>query len=177
LFRLCKPDEDELLPGFAVNKTSKKGTKYLLSAQLRDLEQVFRDYVQHPESKSLAPDGSPCTATTHGLLRRRPIRGVPPFRLMGKEVDRGMQDDYAVFSDVKPLEYGPSQSGEAHVPLSNQNRMVQMLERKLKTIPIKELARQTGVDRNAIRRFLRGERVHSKTRTKLLKAVAKFSKG
>jgi transcriptional regulator with XRE-family HTH domain len=52
-----------------------------------------------------------------------------------------------------------------------------MLERKLKMIPIKELARQTGVDRNAIRRVLRGERVHSKTRTKLLKAVAKFSKG
>jgi transcriptional regulator with XRE-family HTH domain len=52
-----------------------------------------------------------------------------------------------------------------------------MLERKLKTIPIKELARQTGVDRNAIRRVLRGERVHSKTQTKLLKAVAKFSKG
>jgi predicted kinase len=55
--------------------------------------------------------------------------------------------------------------------------VVQMLERKLKTIPIKELARQTGVDRNAIRRVLRGERVHSKTQTKLLKAVAKFSKG
>jgi hypothetical protein len=96
---------------------------------------------------------------------------------MGKEVDRGMQDDYAVFSDVKPLEYGSSPSGEAKVPLSNQSSIVQMLERKLKTIPIKELARQTGVDRNAIRRVLRGERVHSETRTKLLKAAAKFSTG
>jgi hypothetical protein len=93
LFRLCKPDEDEILPGFAVNETSKKGTKYLLSAQLRDLEQVFQDYVQHPESKSLAPDGSPCTATTHGLLRRRPIRGIPPLCLMGKEVDPGLPGD------------------------------------------------------------------------------------
>ena len=82
-----------------------------------------------------------------------------------------------MFSDVKPLEYGPSQRGEAQVPLSNQSSIVQMLERKLKTIPIRELARQTGVDRNAIRRALRGERVHSKTRTKLLKAVAKFSPG
>ena len=96
---------------------------------------------------------------------------------MGQEVDRGMQDDYAVFSDVKPLEYGSSQSGEADVPLSNQSPIVQMLEMKLKTIPIKELARQAGVDRNAIRRVLRGERVHSETRAKLLKAVARFSKG
>jgi hypothetical protein len=170
LFRLCKPGE--FVPGAAVGKNSTAATKYLLSAQLRDLEQVFRDYVQHPEAKSLAPDGSPCTATTRGLLRRRPILGVPPFRLIGKEVDRSAQDDYAVFSDVKPLEYGSSQSGEANFSLSSQNSVVQMLEQKLKSIPIKELARQTGVDRNAIRRVLRRQRVQAKTRAKLLKAAA-----
>lgn len=167
LFRICKPNE--ILPGTAI-KT--KATKYLLAAQLRDLEQVFRDYVRHPEAKSLAPDGSPCAATTHGLLRRRPIHGVPPFLLIGKEVDRSAQDDYAVFSDVKPLEYGSSQTSKARVPPSLQSSIVQMLEQKLKSTPIKELARQTGVDRNAIRRVLRGERVHAKTRAKLLKAAS-----
>ena len=169
LFRLCKPGE--ILPGAAI-KT--KATKYLLAAQLRDLEQVFRDYVRHPEAKSLAPDGSPCRAATHGLLRRRPIHGVSPFRLIGKEVDRSAQDDYAVFSDAKPLDYGSSQSGEVNLSPSSQNSIIQMLEQKLKTIPIKELARQTGVDRNAIRRVLRGERVQARTRLKLLKAASKW---
>lgn len=171
LFRLCKPGEDEFVPGAAVGKNSTTVTKYLLSAQLRDLEQVFRDYVQHPEAKSLAPDGTPCTATTYGLLRRRPIHGVPPFRLIGKEVDRSAQADYAVFSDAKALDYGSSQS-EENVLMDNRNSIVQMLEQRLKSIPIKELARQTGVDRNAIRRVLCGERVHSKTRLRLLKAAS-----
>jgi hypothetical protein len=172
LFRLCKPDEDELLiwtPEFAANKNS-KGTKYLLAAQLRDLEQVFRDYVQHPESKSLASDGSPCVATTQGLLRRRPIHGLAPFRLMGKEIDRSTQDDFALFSDSKPLEYSHQPGDQANVPLSSHSAIAEILKRKIRAIPIKELARQTGVDRNTIRRVLRGERVHAKTRLKLLKA-------
>ena len=42
VFRLCKPGEDETLPGAAVKRSATKTTKYLLSAQLRDLEQVFR---------------------------------------------------------------------------------------------------------------------------------------
>jgi transcriptional regulator with XRE-family HTH domain len=58
--------------------------------------------------------------------------------------------------------------------MSRQNSIVQILGQKLKSIPIKELARQTGVDRNAIRRVLRGERVHAKTRAKLLKVAANW---
>jgi hypothetical protein len=168
LFRLCKPGE--IVPGTSIGKVS-TATKYLLSTQLRDLEQVFRDYVRHPEAKSLAPDGSPCAATTQGLLRRRPIQGVPPFRLIGKEVDRSAQDDYAVFSDVTPLEYGTSRSDEEG---GSHSSIIQLLQQRMKTIRIKELARQTGVDRNAIRRVLRGEHVQAKTRVKLLKAVAKL---
>ena len=174
-FRLCKPEEDEILiwnPDFAARKNSKT-TKYLLSAQLRDLEQVFRDYVQHPESKSLAPDGSPCVANTRGLLLRRPIRGFAPFRLIGKEVDRSAQDDYAVVSDITPLEYGSPQGVKANAPLSDNRAIAELLEEKLKAVPIKELARQTGIDRNTIRRVLRGERVHAKTRLKLTSVLSR----
>lgn len=174
-FRLCKPDEDDLLiwsPDFAVKNNSKEKIKYLLAAQLRDLEQVFRDYVQHAESKSSAPGGSPCVATTEGLLLRRPIHGLPAFHLIGKEVERSMQDDYAVVSDVKPLEYGIQQSGATNAPLSDNRSIARLLEEKIEAVPIKELARQTGVDRNTIRRVLPGQRVHGKTRLKLLKAIS-----
>jgi hypothetical protein len=161
LFRLCKPDEDEILiwtAEFAAKKNSEKRFKYLLSAQLRDLEQVFRDYVQHPELKSMAPHGSPCTAATHGLLQRRPVRALTPFGLIGKEVEGSIQDDFAVLSDAQVLEYGSLQDSEPISPSSGQTSFDRLLQRKLKTMSRKELARQTGLDRNAIRRVLRGER-------------------
>jgi helix-turn-helix protein len=83
-----------------------------------------------------------------------------------------MQDDFAVLSDVETLEYRLSQEGETNAPSKGLSSIERMLERKLKTISIKELARQTGVDRNAIRRVLRGERVHAETRRRLLKDIS-----
>jgi hypothetical protein len=108
-FRICKPDEDELLwmSEGTGDKHSKERPKYILSSQVRDFYMIFREYTQHPEAKSLAPDGSPCTGTTRGLLRRRPIEAITPFGFIGKEVDRSMQDDLNVFSDVRSIEYQP----------------------------------------------------------------------
>ncbi|HWO28027.1 MAG TPA: hypothetical protein VNO32_04445 [Candidatus Acidoferrum sp.] len=48
---------------------------------------VLRNYLGKPEVKSLAPDGTPCTGTTQGLLLRAKIiagKLVP----VGKETDR-----------------------------------------------------------------------------------------
>jgi hypothetical protein len=58
------------------------------------------------------------------------------------------------------------------VPLSDNRAIAQFLEEKIRAVRIKELARQTGVDRNTIRRVLRGERIQAKTRLKLLKAIS-----
>src|SRR4029077_19388844 len=49
---------------------------------------VFSQYVRDPESKSLAPDGTPCKADTQGLLKRYPIK-ASEFHLIGKETERG----------------------------------------------------------------------------------------
>jgi hypothetical protein len=48
---------------------------------------LLRKYLGKPEPKSLAPDGTPCTPTTRGLLQRTEITAgkiVP----VGKETDR-----------------------------------------------------------------------------------------
>jgi hypothetical protein len=34
---------------------------------------ILRAYFRHAEGKSLAPDGTPCVADTHGLLRRASV--------------------------------------------------------------------------------------------------------
>jgi hypothetical protein len=48
---------------------------------------ILRQYLEHPEVKSLAPDGRPCLGNTHGLLRRASIvaEAIVPI---GKETDR-----------------------------------------------------------------------------------------
>jgi hypothetical protein len=53
-------------------------------------ETVFSQYVRHPEYKSIAPDGTPCKADTHGLLRRYPVTATE-FHLIGKETERGWE--------------------------------------------------------------------------------------
>ena len=63
---------------------------------------LLRKYLGKPETKSLAPDGTPCTATTHGLLQRARITAgklVP----VGKETDRRWEqgeDPSMVDSDI-----------------------------------------------------------------------------
>jgi len=149
-----------------------RAVKYILSSQVRDFNMVFREYTQHPEAKSLAPDGSPCTGTTRGLLRRRPIEAITPFVPIGKEVDRSMQDDLNVFSDVRPIEDRPgvqNQPSKSEIWPDGHHHIARLLEKTVEHLSTKELARKTGLDRNTIRRVRRGERVHSKTRLRLLK--------
>ena len=52
-----------------------------------DSLRIILKYLKKPEVKSVAPDGTPCIGTTHGLLQRARItagRLVP----VGKETDR-----------------------------------------------------------------------------------------
>lgn len=53
-------------------------------------DMVFAQYIRHPESKSLAPDGAPCAAEGRGLLQRHPVT-ASGFRLIGKETERGWE--------------------------------------------------------------------------------------
>jgi hypothetical protein len=55
----------------------------------------LRGYIQHPEIKSLGPDGEKCKAHTRGLLRRITINGGLQY-CIGKEVSRFEQgkDDF-----------------------------------------------------------------------------------
>ena len=63
-------------------------------------------YQEHPESKSLAPDGMPCKADTAGLLKRAHVI-AGEFHYVGKETDRKWEegDDPSVL-EFQSTEYG-----------------------------------------------------------------------
>jgi hypothetical protein len=162
-YRICKPGEEELLFWTPEFVNAKRRIQYLMTTELRDFAQVFREYRNHPESKSLAPSDTACGEDTRGLLRRRPIQAVGPFGLRGKEVDRRAQDDNNVFSDDKPLNYDEGASG--YVTLDPKTIA------KLRLEPRRHLRRITGLGQHTIERALRGEPIHQRTRNKLVKVT------
>lgn len=123
---------------------------------------VLRQYLRRPESKSLAPDGTPCFANTRGLLRRASIvagRIIP----VGKETDRRWeQGEEMSLVDFRVLEYQPD--GNMVVADAVQRD-------EIAKPPIKELVRRANIDRNTIRRILRGQPVRRATLQRALAAV------
>jgi hypothetical protein len=119
------------------------------------LRKVVERYSESIEHKSLAPDGSKCTSTTTGLLRRRPIRASGVFDLMGKEVDRGTSTDPEYFpgDDNKLMRYGTAK----HV-----------FPETLRNLSVRELMKRTGLSNETVQRAKKNERIHPKTARRLL---------
>jgi hypothetical protein len=108
---------------------------------------VLRLYRYHPESKSLAPDGTPCSANTRGLLQRASVTAVKS-RYVGKETDRRWeQGEDLSLVHFTPVEYSPL--GKAVVADA-------ALLREMANHAMRELMRETGLSQHtleAIRQF------------------------
>jgi hypothetical protein len=106
------------------------------------LEHVVRTHRNHPESKSLAPDGSPCTFLTRGLLQRTPItaQGLPRF--IGKETDRKweQEEDPSIFEPTL-VEYRENETARITTDaklqrmIFNDGRSVRALAKGLRLNP------------------------------------------
>lgn len=53
---------------------------------------LLDSYQNHPEAKSLGPDGKPCDIDTRGLLRRTSVVAKWPPIYIGKESDRHWEE-------------------------------------------------------------------------------------
>lgn len=105
------------------------------------------DYQEHAESKSLAPDGTPCKADTRGLLQRAHII-AGGLRYVGKESDRKWEeaDDPSIL-EFKMVEYGRTGKVLASDEVKND----------IAKIGINKCARESKFDRkNFVRKLVRG---------------------
>jgi hypothetical protein len=110
-------------------------------AVVETFENLFCRYVQHPETKSLGPDGESCKSDTRGLLgRSHIIEGK--HRRIGKESDRRWEegDDLESLLFV-PVEYQqPGEQAEnASLRLASER-----LIRLIKKIGTRKLVRFTN---------------------------------
>jgi hypothetical protein len=105
------------------------------------------DYQNHPEAKSLAPDGGPCEAETRGLLRRAHVV-ADELRYVGKETDRKWEEG----DDISVLEFKATEYGRAKTVVASEE-----VKKNIERIGINKCARESKFDRkNFVRKLVRG---------------------
>lgn len=115
---------------------------------------VLRLYRYHPESKSLAPDGSPCSANARGLLQRSSVSVIRP-RYIGKEADRRWeQGDDLSLVHFTPVEYSPL----GKVVVADAALLSEMA-----THAMRELMRKTGLSQHTLEAIRQSKPVRSRT--------------
>jgi hypothetical protein len=128
-------------------------------------DMVLSQYVQHPENKSLAPDGNPCKADSDGLLGRYPVTATE-FHLIGKETERGWEQAEDISTLLPSLKRYERNAGMVNEPLGA----------RLQKMSLRALQRETGLSRHTILRARQGKRVHPRSLHVLMTAVGKTSK-
>src|SRR5713226_2183563 len=103
-------------------------------------------YQQHPEAKSLAPDGTPCTAETKGLLQRAHVMSEE-IRYIGKETDHKWEQG----DGISLLEFAATEYGRKCMVVTSED-----VKAQISIIGINKCARESGFDRkNFIRKLIR----------------------
>jgi len=122
------------------------------------LGDILCGYIQHPEIKSLGPDGEKCKAHTRGLLRRMSINGGL-HHCIGKEVSRFEQgkDDFIENIDDVCIHYDGGRVA------ANESLVAEISARGLR-----KTTNETGLDRKTIRRILNRKKVKASTLAKVV---------
>jgi hypothetical protein len=140
---------------------TRDGKSYRLNemsrADLITLGDVLCGYIQHPEIKSLGPDGQKCKPETRGLLRRIPIKGGLQHAI-GKEISRYEQgqDDFIENIDDACIRYDGRRAA------ANESLIAE-----IKVHGLRKTSKESGLDRKTIRAILNQKEVKASTLAKV----------
>jgi hypothetical protein len=121
---------------------------------------VLRMYLHHPESKSLAPDGTPCATHTRGLLQRTLIVAGAHHPV---ETDRRWEHG----EELSLLHF-------TIVDYRSATKMVvadETLRKQMRSRGLRVLMRSTGLSQHTLERILRGEPVRHRTLQRVIIAL------
>jgi hypothetical protein len=115
---------------------------------------ILRQYLQHPEVKSLAPDWSPCIGSTTGLLLRSSIDAGEIVHV-GKETDRHWeQGEDPSMTDFKLKEYRRAAKLAVAEP-SDRKRW--------KKAGVRQMIRKSKLSQKTVYAIVNGEPVRPRT--------------
>ena len=91
---------------------------------------LLESYQNHPEAKSLGPDGRPCESDTRGLLQRAHVVAEWPPIYIGNESDKHWEEgeDLSLL-EFKTIEY--KRKGYAIATDEQMKRIAQVPKREL----------------------------------------------
>jgi hypothetical protein len=122
------------------------------------------EYQEHPEAKSLAPDGTPCLAATSGLLQRvHVIAGE--FRYVDKETERKWEEG----DDLSVLEFKTTEYGRVKKVLGDT-----ALADEIRAIGIRKMMELTKMSQHTIQKLIHDEPVKRKTHDHVLKTIQAY---
>ena len=124
---------------------------------------ILRLYLRRPESKSLAPDETACTADTKGLLKRASIVAGDTIPV-GKETDRRWEqgEDMSML-DFRVLEYRPF----GNVAIADPT-----LINEITKLGVRGSIRKTGLSQHTLEAIREGRAVRRSTLQRILKLIA-----
>ena len=115
---------------------------------------ILRQYLRHPEAKSLAPDGTACAGSTQGLLQRASIL-VGEIVPVGKETDRRWeQGEDPSLVDFRVHEFRKS----AKMVVAAQSD-----RKRWKKIGVRKLIRKSVLSQKAVYAIISGQPVRLST--------------
>jgi hypothetical protein len=127
---------------------------------------ILNQYLQHPENKSLAPDGSACTANTRGQLQRSFIF-AERLVAIGKEADRRWEqgeDPSMLDFEVQAFEK------QKRTVIANVS-----LRKRWSALGVRRLMRESGLSQKTVYRILAGDPVRRHTMSNFRQVVEKIT--
>jgi hypothetical protein len=104
---------------------------------------LLESYQNHPEAKSLGPDGKPCEADTRGLLQRTHIVANWPPIYIGKESDKHWEEG----EDLSLLEFKTVEYERRGYAVATDEQLAQIAK-----VPKREFMRR-GINQDTLEKI------------------------
>jgi hypothetical protein len=125
---------------------------------------LLGSYQNHPEAKSLGPDGKPCEFDTRGLLQRAHITANWPPIYIGKESDRHWEEG----EDPSLLEFKAIQYSRKGNAVADDEQLAQ-----IEKVPKREFRRR-GINQHTLEKICRREPVRVSRLAKVLRMLQQW---
>ena len=143
----------ELTDGYDGHKVVPKNFFMLLDA-----------YQNHPEAKSLAPDGGPCEFDTRGLLRRAHIIANWPPIYIGKESDRHWEEG----EELSLLEFNSIVYKRKGFAIATDEQLA-----RIEKVPKREFIRR-GINQHTLEKICKREPVRAEKLAECLTVLEEY---